>query len=570
MKSLDPWSVIMVDPSGDVIWPRAAYGHPFYREVPSWIHYGQGNGTHRLLFDGAFVAGDVPTVDTTRTLEATMTPVEPRKGLLADVAPHVAPATGPITVKKEFDDKQVLHVEICVDGKCYRTSMNLAPAVEMVMTKLAQWHQGMHANQVPSSTVVVGAVESMIGVASDTMADMLVGRHVAVMTSGLLDDIGGALGSVGSAIGGTLRTLAPVISTAAATVATAYGGPAAGAAAKALVPTITGLQANLLDPKGDPAKKAQAQQALQRVHQVAQADPRAAQALNAAHQAVRDTTVAYHVKNTVDKAVAGDQAARNDVDAVVQAAQQGDPAAKSSYEVIAQTLLDKAQHSQWGAQLWDKITGGGPSVSGWYDIVGATHVGSFWDDVGNAVLTVTGTKATNQFIHDHHLEGIVGLAGQAVATYYGGPAGGAAAKALGPTVMNLGVQDKEKAAAAQREIQGVTAMAQQHSPEMAQAVNVAHGSIKGAATAYHIDHLLKRAKGGDARAQRALAKLRRLAAEGNLEAQKAVQAVDAIHQAQAQAQPPVSGWYDIVGAVIGAGGAPRGYHRGRGGWVYPN
>lgn len=548
MKSLDPWSVIMVDPSGDVVWPRAAYGHPFYREVPSWIHYGQDNGTHRLLFDGAFVAGDVPTVDTTRTLEATMT------------------TPGSITVKKEFDDKQVLHVEICVDGKCYRTSMDLAPAIKMVMAKLSQWHQGMHSNgQATPSAVIVGAVENVIGAAGDAMADMLVGQHVAVMTSGILDDIG-------SGIGETLRTLAPVISTAATTVATAYGGPAAGAAASQLVPTITNLQANMLDPKGDPAKKAQAQQALQRVHQVAQADPRAVQALNAAHQAVRDTTVAYHVKTTVDKAVAGDQAARNDVDAVVQAAQQGDPAAKSSYEVIAQTLLDKAQHSQWGAQLWDKITGGGAAVSGWYDVVGATYVGSFWDDVGNAVLTVTGTKATNQFIHDHHLEGVVGLAGQAVATYYGGPAGGAAAKALGPTIMSLGVEDKAKAAAAQRDIHGVTAMAQQHSPEMAQAVDVAHGSIKGAATAYHIDHLLKRAKGGDERAQRALAKLRRLAAEGNLEAQQAVQAVEAIHQAQAQAQPPVSGWYDIVGAVIGARGTgvPYGHHRGRGGRIYAN
>lgn len=558
MKSLDPWDVILVDPSGDVVWPRAAYGHPFYREVPSWIHYGQGNGTHRLLFDGAFVAGDVPSVDRTRALEAPMTtPTTP----------------GSITVKKEFDDKQVLHVEICVDGQCYKTSMDLAPAIKMVMAKLAQWHQGMHGNgQVSPATVVVGAIENAIDAAGDTMVTMLVGQHAAVMASGLLDDIGGALSSAGSAIGGTLRQFAPVISTAAAAVATAYGGPAAGAAAKELAPTITNLQANLLDPKGDPAKKAQAQQALQRVRQVAQADPRAVQALNAAHQAVRDTTVAYHIKNTVDKAVAGDQAARNDVDAVVQAGQQGDPSAKSSYEMIAQALLDKAQHSQWGAQLWDKITGGGSSVSGWYDMVGATYVGGFWDDVGNAVLTVTGTKATNQFIHDHHLEGVVGLAGQAIATYYGGPAGGAAAKALGPTIMSLGVEDKAKASAAQRDIHGVTTMAQQHSPEMAQAVDVAHGSIKGAATAYHIDHLLKRAKGGDARAQRALAKLRQLAAEGNFEAQQAVQAVDAIHQAQAQAQPPVSGWYDIVGAVIGARGAgvPYGHHRGRGGRIYSN
>ena len=42
-----------------------------------------------------------------------------------------------ITFKKELDANQVLHVEICVDGKCYRTSMDLGPAIAMVMEKIA-------------------------------------------------------------------------------------------------------------------------------------------------------------------------------------------------------------------------------------------------------------------------------------------------------------------------------------------------------------------------------------------------------------------------------------------------
>lgn len=545
--SRDPWDPIVTDMFGDIIWPRAYYGHPFYPEIPSWIHYGD-DGTRRQLFDGAFIGAEAPMIRPDDS--------KPRKGLLADVAPLVAPATGPISAKKELDAQQVLHVEICVDGKCYRTSMDLAPAIEMLMAKLAQWHKAQHSvGEPPSSSTVVGAIQSAIGAAGDAMADTLICRHVNVMLGGFFDDIG-------SAIGGTLRSLAPAISNVATGVASSYGGPAAGAAAGQLVPVMTNLQANLLDPKGDPKKKAAAQLALQRVHLAAQSDPSAAQAFATAHKAVRDTAVAYHVKGAVDKAAAGDPGAWKDVIAVVQAAERGDPAAKSTYEVIAQTLLDKAQHSEWGAQLWERIMGsGGASTvsSGWYP--SPTIVGSFWDDVGSAITSavmpaVTGTKLINQFVHDQKLEPYVKLAAQGVATAYGGPAAGAAASALAPSMMSLGVEDKSKAAAAQQDVQGVTAMAQQHSPQMAQAVDVAKGSIRGAATAYHIDHLLKLAKRGDARARRALARLRTLAAAGNPAAVKAIQAVNAIHQEQQRTT--VSGWYDVVGAVIRAGRGPWG------------
>jgi hypothetical protein len=158
---------------------------------------------------------------------------EQRTGLMKDLAPIVAPATGGVLVEKHLDDKQVLHVKICVDGKCYSTSMNLAPAIAMVMQKLARWHDGMHAPK-PAPPTVVSTVENAIGAAGDAMAEALVGRHIAVMAGSWLSDIGGA-------IGGTLRKLQPLISTVATGVATAYGGPAAGAAAAKLSPMITNL-----------------------------------------------------------------------------------------------------------------------------------------------------------------------------------------------------------------------------------------------------------------------------------------------------------------------------------------
>ena len=135
MKSADPWQVILTDEAGDVVWPLADYGNSLYEEVPSWIHYGDDNSTRRLLFDGAFIGAEVPsagTGDLLQTLEvaAMMQPnvnaevppptvpggAAPRRGLLAEVAPHVAPATGSISVKKIFDvikTKCFLNSNIC-------------------------------------------------------------------------------------------------------------------------------------------------------------------------------------------------------------------------------------------------------------------------------------------------------------------------------------------------------------------------------------------------------------------------------------------------------------------------
>lgn len=552
MRSFDPWSTIVTDESGDVVWPRAYYGHSFYQEVPSWIHYGDNGTRRRLLFDGAFIGAEAPSVgagDSLQMLEvATMmqpyvyaghhmgaeAPPPPipgsagsRRGLLAEVAPHVAPATGPISVKRVFDDRQILHVEICVDGKCYRTSMDLAPILMMLMEKLARWHRAQHdgMEQLPATTAVVGAMEGAVGAAADTMADIMICHHVNVMTGGFFD-------GMGSSIGETLRDLAPVISTVATSVAAYYGGPEAGAAAAKLAPVVTDLQANLLDPKGASQQRAVAQQSLQRVNQVAQSDPRAAQALAAAHQAVRDTAIAYHVKGTVDKAITGDPAARQDVGAVVQAAERGDPAAKSTYEVIAQVLLDKAQHSAWGQQLWERVMGNrSATVSGeWY--LPPVIVGSFWDSVKDALYTVTLTKSTNEFIKDNHLEPYVQAAATAVATYYGGPAAGAGAGALAPMVMNLGLDDKNKAQAAAKDIQGVKATAQQQSPQLAQAVDAAHGAIEHTATAYQVAQLAKDSAAGVPAAQQALSNLQRAAARGDQNAVKALQAVTQINREQ--------------------------------------
>jgi hypothetical protein len=666
VKSYDPWSTIVTDGSGDILWPRSHYGHAFYQEIPSWIHYDKGdNGTRRLLFDGAFIGAEAPfvgegagsDVDASaevhrikgrlralvkdrpwfrgvgiarrdggfilrlnvasdaadaevprefdgmpidvvridgygrRKVTTMMRPhayaghytgaenpptsapggTEPRKGLLADVAPHVAPATGPITVKKEFDNRQILHVEICVDGKCYRTSMDLAPAIEMVMTKLAQWHKDQHAatGQLPSTTVIVGAIGNAIGAAGDAMADTLVCHHVNVMTGGFFDEAGSSLGE-------TLRALAPVISTVATSVATYYGGPEAGAAAGQLAPVVTHFQANLLDPKGDPAQKAAAQQGLQRVNQVAQTDPRAAQALATAHQAVRDTAVAYHVKGAVDRAVAGDPAARKDVVAVVQAAERGDPAAKSTYEVIAQVLLDKAQHSEWGAQLWERIMGsrGATTGAGWYSPSVGAHfdvgygwyppsvgvnfdaghgwypppvvVGSFWDSLGGGVLSTFRTVSTpvtwftkkvNETIRDNPaLKQVVVTAASALATAYGGPAAGQAAAAFAPSIID---SSAETGGDPTRLFEGTKKQAGQASggdPKVDQALTHAQNAVTQTMAVATLTKIADDASRGDAEALRQINELRARANAGDQVATRAMAVITGTQRMRQQAQ----------------------------------
>jgi hypothetical protein len=390
VKSLDPWRVILTDSFGDIVYPRAYYGHPFYSEIPSWIHYGDSNGTTRQLFDGAFIGAEVP-VDTMKATTM-MSPysvgrsiinpygrvirqpsrmgaelphpgAEPRRGLVAEVAPIIAPATGGISVRKEFDDRQVLHVEICVDGKCYKTSMDLAPAIAMVMAKLAQWHEGMHAAMRPSpTTVVVGSVESAIGAAEDAMIGALVARHIDTVCGGFLDDIGNAVKGVASGIASgvssTFNALKGPIASAAG-IAAAAGASAIPGVGLIAAPIAAKLANDLVQSAtGD----ASAKKAVAQATQQAATNPAVAVALDQAKKAVATATVAHHVQHTAKQAARGQPAAQQQIVQVAEDAEKGDPAAKAVADLVA-----NAMHSEWGAKLWERATGRGPGTisGGW-------------------------------------------------------------------------------------------------------------------------------------------------------------------------------------------------------------
>lgn len=373
MNSLDPWRVILTDPFGEVIFPRASYGHPFYMEIPSWIHYGEGNGVTRKLFDGVFIGADVNNT------------LQPRTGLVAEVAPIVAPATGAITVKKELDDKQSLHVEICVDGKCYRTSMDLAPVFAMLMDKLAQWHRGMHAqmwnrpqaaapmwNQNPSTAAVAGGLEAIVGQASDTLVDALVYQHIECVCGSFLDDIGNAVKGVASGLAsGVTSTLKQLKGPIAATAGiAAASGAALIPGVGAIAAPIAGKLANDLvnSTIGDPA----AQKRVAQVKQQAQTNPAIAVALDQAQKAVVTATVAHHVQDTAKKAARGHTHAQQQIVKVAEAAEKGDPAAKAVADLITNAL-----HTEWGAKLLEQLTGRRAAMVAGYPIGAAA-----WQAIG--------------------------------------------------------------------------------------------------------------------------------------------------------------------------------------------
>jgi hypothetical protein len=351
MNSLDPWSIILTNPWDEVVVPAPFYGHSLYWDVPSWIHYGNGgcggyvnsNGfdTRRLLFDGAFIGS-------------------------------AAPSFGGISARKELDGKQVLHVEICVDGKCYRTSTNLAPAIALIMKELSRWHEAEHTQMLAqvSPTTVVGAVEAAVDVAARSIVGTMVGSF--------LDDIGNAASSVAHSLAGgvatTFKKLRGPIATAASSAA---------AAGAMLIPTVGPMAAPLAGKLANDLVQSAAgddEDAKKRVAQAkqqAKTNPVVAVALDQAQKAAVSSTVVHHIQDTANKAAQGHSEAQQLISRIVTEAAKGDPAAKTAVD-----LITNAAPSDWGSKVFQSVQAiqlsptdpaSQSSVGAWYATVGAVY-----------------------------------------------------------------------------------------------------------------------------------------------------------------------------------------------------
>jgi hypothetical protein len=123
-----------------------------------------------------------------------------------------------------------------------------------------------------------------------------------------------------------LKPLKPVISVAAGVVATAWGGPAAGALAAKLAGPVIDSSA---ETGGDPTMLFE--HAKKKTD-----DPKAKRDLEHAKEAVKHTAVAYHLVDTAGAADRGDSEAQQRIAEIERAAAAGDAQAARALDVIRQ------------------------------------------------------------------------------------------------------------------------------------------------------------------------------------------------------------------------------------------
>ena len=255
-----------------------------------------------------------------------------RNGLLAQVAPVLAPGSGGFTAKIDLDDRQNLNVQICVDGKCYSTAMDLGPAIALIMEQRAREHASLHKTMDASQTqiageIAIGACECALEAAGDQMIGVLLDRHRHVALAGWFDDFTSA---VYSGVTETVKKLKVPITIAASVGATAAcgGNPACGAAAASIVPALIDKAAGSDEAAAE----------VQAVETTAAADPQVATALKTAKEAASSALATYLVKDTAEKAVTGDTDAKTQIDQIATAAKEGDPAAKIAADLIEKVV----------------------------------------------------------------------------------------------------------------------------------------------------------------------------------------------------------------------------------------
>ncbi len=207
----------------------------------------------------------------------------------------------------------------------------------------ASFATGPDVSQDPEA---VDEVQEATSEATKSAGEMLIGalvaQHAETVSAGWWSSVTHAVSSAAHGIYGAGRTsynattgvvakFKGPITVAATAVATAYGGPAAGAAAA----KFTGP---LLDAAHDGFNKPQAKKALAEIRQAAATNPAIARAFDVAQRAVAETTAAYHIVDTAGKALDGDKQAITKIADLDKAATGGDGAAQKAMEIIVQAL----------------------------------------------------------------------------------------------------------------------------------------------------------------------------------------------------------------------------------------
>jgi hypothetical protein len=247
-----------------------------------------------------------------------------------------------------------------------------------------------------------------------------------------------------------------------------------------------------------------------------------------------------HVLDRIAEGVASEHAAwhpapvdlANDPGAVEGTANAANAAVEAAGDLLVGALID--QHSATvSAGWWHSLT---RSIS---------HAVS---DVHHAV-----TKTVQKF------KAPISVAATAVATVYGGPAGGAAAAKLTGPIIDAMAGDGRANKGAKAVVDAAHAAAQSD-PRLAKALADAHKAVSDTAAAYHLTSTAANAAGGDPDAARKLADLDRAAQGGDAAAQRAMSVItEAFATATDEGAPTASGGLPVLPFALGAAAGMGGY-----------
>jgi hypothetical protein len=258
---------------------------------------------------------------------------------LADLGALIAPGSSGLTVKTCLGPDRQLHVSICIDGECYEGSVDLSEVLEHIASGIASHHTALHAAPPHDVADDPGAVEgtanaanAAVEAAGDLVVGALIDQHSTTLSAGWWHSLTHAIYDVHHAVAKTVQKFKAPITIAATAVATAYGGPAAGAAASKFAGPLIDAVAD------DFQTRKNAKAVVEAAHAAAQSDPRMARALADAHKAVADTAAAYHLTSTAADAASGDPSAARKLVDLDRAATSGDTAAQRALSVITQAF----------------------------------------------------------------------------------------------------------------------------------------------------------------------------------------------------------------------------------------
>ena len=288
---------------------------------------------------------------------------------LVSTLPVLAPGANGLTCQIDLSPDLQLHVRICVDGRCYETATDVSQAMGEVAQDVASEHDGAHLadgrtpppiESSPAATSEMARrADGVVKSAGVALIGALYDQHLGTVSGGWFDSIKDAVRVIASPVtvltapivkevGNTLKNFKGPISTAAGAIATAYGGPAAGAAAAQLTGPLVDSMA---ETGGDPT------QFIDGILSHAGGDPVVHQAVADAQQAVSHATAAYHLTSTAQDAARGDPHAGRKIAELDSLATGGDRGAVQAMMIIAQ-VFQAMMGNAANAKMDDLVTSG--------------------------------------------------------------------------------------------------------------------------------------------------------------------------------------------------------------------